>query len=106
MRQAGFAARRIILDPELKRTAGTHRRILLHEYFHFAWVRLGNPRRLAWEAYLEAEWNLTCSRRGGLVGGMAEAAVVCVGRRATLAALARILLRELLRHGGMGESGR
>ena len=34
-----------------------HRRILLHEYFHFAWVRLGNQRRRAWEAYLASEWN-------------------------------------------------
>lgn len=62
-------ARRIILDPEVKRTAGTHRRILLHEYFHFAWVRLGNPRRLAWEAYLAAEWK---SRARGEAGWSAE----------------------------------
>jgi hypothetical protein len=46
----------IILDPSLKRRAREHRRILLHEYFHFAWVRLGNPRRRAWEAYLASEW--------------------------------------------------
>jgi hypothetical protein len=62
-------ARRIILDPELKRTAGMHRRILLHEYFHFAWVRLGNPRRLAWEAYLVAEWK---ARARGEAGWSAE----------------------------------
>jgi hypothetical protein len=62
-------ARRIILDPELKRSAGNHRRILLHEYFHFAWVRLGNPRRLAWEAYLAAEWK---SRARGEAGWSAE----------------------------------
>jgi hypothetical protein len=31
--------------------------VLLHEYFHFAWVRLGNPRRRDWETYLAGEWN-------------------------------------------------
>jgi hypothetical protein len=49
--------RLIVLDPNLKRKSREHRRVLLHEYFHFAWVRLGNPRRRAWEAYLESEWN-------------------------------------------------
>jgi hypothetical protein len=55
---ATFIRRReIVLDPRLKSRPREHRRILLHEYFHFAWVRLGNPRRRAWEAYLESEWN-------------------------------------------------
>ncbi len=49
--------RQIFLDPELKRMPGEHRRILLHEYFHFVWVRLGNQRRWAWEEYLRNEWN-------------------------------------------------
>jgi hypothetical protein len=53
---ASISQRLIILDPSLKRSRKEHRRILLHEYFHFAWVRLGNPRRRAWEAYLESEW--------------------------------------------------
>jgi len=54
---ATFIRRReIILDPELKKNPRQHRRILLHEYFHFAWVRLGNPRRVAWEALLKSEW--------------------------------------------------
>lgn len=48
--------RLIVLDPELKRNTREHRRILLHEYFHFAWVRLGNRQRWAWEAHLEKEW--------------------------------------------------
>src|SRR5258708_6088626 len=34
----------ILLDPSLKARPREHRRILLHEYFHFAWVRLGNQR--------------------------------------------------------------
>lgn len=54
---ATFIRRReIILDPELKKKPRQHRRILLHEYFHFAWVRLGNPRRAAWDAFLNSEY--------------------------------------------------
>ncbi len=54
---ATFIRRReIILDPESKKKPRQHRRILLHEYFHFVWVRLGNPRRAAWEALLKSEW--------------------------------------------------
>jgi hypothetical protein len=55
---ATFIRRRlIVLDPGLKKRPREHRRILLHEHFHFAWVRLGSPRRRAWEAYLAAEWD-------------------------------------------------
>lgn len=55
---ATFIRRRVIvLDPGLKAHPREHRRILLHEYFHFAWVRLGNQRRRAWESYLVSEWN-------------------------------------------------
>jgi hypothetical protein len=61
--------REIILDPELKRHPRRHSRILLHEYFHFAWVRLGNPRRRAWEALLKSEWQ---SRARGEAGWSAE----------------------------------
>ncbi len=61
--------REIILDPELKTHAAQHRRILLHEFFHFAWVRLGNPRRAAWEAFLKAEWE---ARARGEAGWSAE----------------------------------
>jgi hypothetical protein len=54
---ATFIRRReTILDPDLKKHPSQHRRILLHEYFHFAWVRLGNQRRAAWEAFLKSEW--------------------------------------------------
>jgi len=55
---ATFIRRRlIVLDPGLKARPREHRRILLHEYFHFVWVRLGNQRRREWEAYLEGEWH-------------------------------------------------
>jgi hypothetical protein len=42
---------------------------VLHELFHFVWVRLGNPRRLAWEALLGAERE---SRARGEAGWSAE----------------------------------
>lgn len=48
--------RETFLDPTLKKLPRQRRRILLHEYFHFAWVRLGNPARTAWEALLKGEW--------------------------------------------------
>ena len=61
--------RLIVLDRALLRQRQEHRRILLHELFHFVWVRLGNPRRLAWECLLREEW-----RRGarGEAGWSAE----------------------------------
>jgi hypothetical protein len=49
--------RLIVLDDELRRDPAEHSRILIHELFHFVWIRLGNPRRLAWEALLRAEWH-------------------------------------------------
>jgi hypothetical protein len=48
--------RLIVLDRALLRQRREQRRILLHELFHFVWVRLGNPRRLAWESLLREEW--------------------------------------------------
>jgi hypothetical protein len=67
---ATFIRRReIILDPELKKKPRQHRRILLHEYFHFVWVRLGNPRREAWAALLKSEWQ---TRARGEAGWSAE----------------------------------
>jgi hypothetical protein len=48
--------RTILLDREVLRRAGEFERILVHEVFHFAWVRLGNPRRRKWERVLEAEF--------------------------------------------------
>ena len=48
--------RLVILDRELLRNPGEHRRILVHELFHFVWLRLGNPSRLEWEHLLKEEW--------------------------------------------------
>ena len=45
--------REIVLDSEL---AGEERsRVLVHELFHFVWLRLGNPARASWTDVLNAE---------------------------------------------------
>ncbi len=54
--------RRMVLDQDLRRNPQEHKRILTHELFHFVWVRLGNPKRLTWEALLQTE--LTARVRG------------------------------------------
>jgi hypothetical protein len=59
----------ILLDPELKRDPEEHERILLHELFHFVWVRLGNGRRFEWERLLRAE---IATRARGEAGWSAE----------------------------------
>jgi hypothetical protein len=48
--------REIVLDQELERQPRELARILVHELFHFAWVRLGNPTRRSYEALLREEW--------------------------------------------------
>ena len=47
--------RRIVLDAALKSKPRELDRILTHELFHFAWLRLGNPKRRSYEALLDAE---------------------------------------------------
>jgi hypothetical protein len=48
--------RQIVLDRELERQPRELARILVHELFHFAWVRLGNPRRGSYEALVRKEF--------------------------------------------------
>jgi hypothetical protein len=48
-------SRRILLDAELLREPGEFERILIHEIFHFAWVRLSNQTRWSWAEVLAAE---------------------------------------------------
>lgn len=50
--------RRIVIDRELRRVPDEFRRILIHELFHFAWPRLGNTHRRAWENVLFHEMEL------------------------------------------------
>lgn len=54
--------RLIVLDSALLAEPEELNRILLHEIWHFVWLRLGNPSRRAWESILAAEF------RGGAHG--------------------------------------
>jgi hypothetical protein len=44
-----------VLDAALTRHPQQLARILIHELLHFAWIRLGNPKRLAFEQLLGGE---------------------------------------------------
>lgn len=48
--------RRIVLDAALLHRPGELSRILVHELFHFVWLRLGNRVRRSFEALLVSEW--------------------------------------------------
>ena len=48
--------RRITLESALLKAEAELTRILLHELFHFIWLRLGNRKRRQWEALLLAEF--------------------------------------------------
>jgi hypothetical protein len=61
--------RQIVLDRELERQPRELARILVHELFHFAWVRLGNPMRRSYEALVREEWK---QRARGELGWSAE----------------------------------
>jgi hypothetical protein len=61
--------RRIVLDRELAHQPSELARILVHELFHFAWVRLGNPARRSYEALVREEWR---QRARGELGWSAE----------------------------------
>jgi hypothetical protein len=47
--------RLILLDRGLLQKQGEFDRILIHEIFHFAWVRLSNAARRDWEKLLNSE---------------------------------------------------
>jgi hypothetical protein len=61
--------RRIAFDAELAADPHEFARIFVHEIFHFAWRRLGNPRRWSWEALLRCELR---NRARGELGWSAE----------------------------------
>lgn len=61
--------RRIVLDQELEHQPRELKRILVHELFHFAWVRLGNPARDSYQSLLLREWN---QRARGELGWSAQ----------------------------------
>ena len=49
--------RRIVFDEALRHDAGELSRILVHELFHFAWVRLSNDSRRSWRQLLTHEFS-------------------------------------------------
>lgn len=59
----------ILLDREVLRTRGEFERILVHEVFHFVWVRLSNAVRRDWEGILANELS---RRASGELGWSAE----------------------------------
>ena len=63
---AGSHIRRrlIVLDTALVRRRADLLRILVHEIFHFVWLRLNNAHRREWERVLESERKARA--RGGL----------------------------------------
>lgn len=61
--------RLILLDAEVLARRGEFERILVHELFHFAWVRLSNEKRWSWEQVLREEF---ISRSPGELGWSAE----------------------------------
>ena len=71
---ANFAAvnvrtRVILLDRQVFQVRGDFERILIHELFHFAWVRLSNARRASWESVLARE---IAKRASGELGWSSE----------------------------------
>ncbi len=52
---ASIPGRMILLDAALFARRGEFERILIHELFHFVWVRLGNQKRIDWEQILARE---------------------------------------------------
>ncbi len=61
--------RSIVFDKALLSDPPELRRIIMHELFHFAWIRLGNQARQQWERILLAELR---SRARGELGWSAE----------------------------------
>jgi hypothetical protein len=58
--------RLILLDRGVLSKHGDFERVLIHEIFHFAWVRLSNKARRDWEMLL------ACEREPGELGWSAE----------------------------------
>jgi hypothetical protein len=63
--------RKIVLDSALKKQPRELERILMHELFHFAWLRLGNSKRWSYEELLRSEFE---NRVKGELGWSAERA--------------------------------
>lgn len=83
--------RQIVLDQELQWQPGELKRILVHELFHFAWVRLGNPVRKAYESLLVREWK---RRARGEMGWSAEMRKFRLSRHPQAAARSTVKWRD------------
>lgn len=66
---SSIRGRFIWLESSVLQQPGEFERILIHELFHFAWVRLSNQTRRAWEEILRLEIR---SRAVGELGWSAE----------------------------------
>jgi hypothetical protein len=66
---ASIPRRCILLDAEVFASRGEFERILIHELFHFVWVRFSNARRRDWERVLASEF---ARRAQGELGWSAE----------------------------------
>jgi len=66
---ASIPRRLILLDVAVLARRGEFERILIHELFHFVWVRLSNQKRRAWEQVLAGELR---ERVNGELGWSAE----------------------------------
>jgi hypothetical protein len=71
--------RRIVLDLELAAKPDELARILTHELFHFAWVRLANQARRSYEDLLQREWK---KRARGELGWSAESRKTAIAMEA------------------------
>jgi hypothetical protein len=54
--ETSIPRRLILLDQQVLARRGDFERILIHELFHFVWVRLSNQDRWSWENVLAAEF--------------------------------------------------
>jgi len=70
--------RKIVLDSELRESPRELARILVHEIFHFAWVRLSNQARVSYEHLIRREFAV--GARGEL-GWSAESLKRSIPRR-------------------------
>jgi hypothetical protein len=61
--------REIVLDAALSKDRRERSRILVHELFHFVWLRFGNSARTSWTHVLEAEF---AARARGELGWSSE----------------------------------
>lgn len=73
--------REIVLDSALLASHGELARILVHELFHFVWLRAGNPVRRSWEGLLEEELRRGARGELGWSACLRKACIVPADRR-------------------------